>query len=58
MEGVITALRREMKIAEKKKGLSKLPKMKSKVRKMWERISDLGFHDTAPRRQTVATGCM
>lgn len=46
-EGATTTLRREMKTAQKK-GMLKLPKMKSKARKVWKKIFDLGFITWSP----------
>ena len=46
-----------MKTAQKK-GMLKLPKTKSQVRKAWERIFDLGFHYMVPRWQMVVIRCL
>ena len=53
----MTALRREMKIAQEK-GMLKLPKMKSKMKKVGKIICDLGFHSMDSSWQVVATGCL
>lgn len=41
-----------------KKSMRKLPETKSKARKAWEKIFDLGFYYVVPRRQMVAIGCV